>query len=125
RSAGASLLLLVRHRAHRSVRRLRDVAQAAPAEGRHARRVRRLSADLTRRLRMGATPGRGHDGDPGNAGEIPMTTVVERFPRNVRCLDPVFITMSDGTRLAATIWLPEDAQEKPVPAILELIPYRR
>jgi putative CocE/NonD family hydrolase len=54
-----------------------------------------------------------------------MTTVVERFPRNVRCLDPVFIPMSDGTRLAATIWLPEDAEQKPVPAILELIPYRR
>lgn len=54
-----------------------------------------------------------------------MTRIVENFPRKIRTLDPVFITMSDGTRLAATIWLPEDAEAKPVPAILELIPYRR
>jgi putative CocE/NonD family hydrolase len=54
-----------------------------------------------------------------------MSRVVEQFPRAVRTLDPVFIDMSDGTRLAATIWLPEDADETPVAAILELIPYRR
>jgi putative CocE/NonD family hydrolase len=54
-----------------------------------------------------------------------MTRIVDSFPREVRTVDPVFITMSDGTRLAATIWLPEDAEAKPVPAILELIPYRR
>ena len=54
-----------------------------------------------------------------------MTRIVDSFPRKVRTLDPVFITMKDGVRLAATIWLPEDAEEKPVPAILELIPYRR
>jgi putative CocE/NonD family hydrolase len=54
-----------------------------------------------------------------------MTEVVETFPRTVRCIDPVFIPMKDGTRLAATIWLPEDAEVQPVPAILELIPYRR
>lgn len=51
--------------------------------------------------------------------------IVDRFPRKTRCLDPVFIPLADGTRLAATIWLPEDAWEKPVAAILELIPYRR
>lgn len=33
--------------------------------------------------------------------------------------------MSDGARLAADIWLPEDADEHPVPAILEYIPYRK
>jgi putative CocE/NonD family hydrolase len=33
--------------------------------------------------------------------------------------------MSDGTRLAARMWLPEDAEENPVPAILEYIPYRK
>ncbi|HEV7310117.1 CocE/NonD family hydrolase [Ensifer sp.] len=52
-------------------------------------------------------------------------SVVTTFPRAVRCLDPVFIPMRDGCRLAATIWLPEDAEASPVPAILELIPYRR
>ncbi|MCP4356930.1 MAG: CocE/NonD family hydrolase [Chloroflexi bacterium] len=33
--------------------------------------------------------------------------------------------MSDGTRLAARLWLPEDAELNPVPAILEYIPYRK
>ena len=33
--------------------------------------------------------------------------------------------MPDGCRLAARIWLPEDAGEDPVPAILEYIPYRK
>lgn len=54
-----------------------------------------------------------------------MTRVVHTFPRKVRTIDPVFITLKDGVRLAATIWLPEDAEIRPVPAILELIPYRR
>ncbi|MDH6265868.1 putative CocE/NonD family hydrolase [Rhizobium sp. SG_E_25_P2] len=54
-----------------------------------------------------------------------MSRIVDAFPRSVKTLDPVFITMSDGVTLAATIWLPEDAEADPVPAILELIPYRR
>ena len=33
--------------------------------------------------------------------------------------------MPDGARLAARIWLPEDAEADPVPAILEYIPYRK
>lgn len=33
--------------------------------------------------------------------------------------------MSDGTRLAARMWMPEDADTNPVPAILEYIPYRK
>ncbi len=33
--------------------------------------------------------------------------------------------MSDGCRLAAKIWLPENAESEPVPALLEYIPYRR
>jgi putative CocE/NonD family hydrolase len=33
--------------------------------------------------------------------------------------------MADGTRLAARIWLPSDAEDNPVPAILEYIPYRK
>ncbi len=51
--------------------------------------------------------------------------IVETFPRATEVLDPVFITLSDGVRLAARIWLPTDAVEKPVPAILEYLPYRR
>ena len=33
--------------------------------------------------------------------------------------------MSDGVRLAARIWLPEGVEAKPVPGILEYIPYRK
>lgn len=33
--------------------------------------------------------------------------------------------MPDGCRLAARIWLPEDAESHPVPAILECMPYRK
>ncbi|MBV8399563.1 MAG: CocE/NonD family hydrolase, partial [Acetobacteraceae bacterium] len=33
--------------------------------------------------------------------------------------------MNDGTTLAARIWLPVDADQKPVPAILEYLPYRK
>ena len=33
--------------------------------------------------------------------------------------------MSDGIRLSARIWLPETAVKKPVPGILEYIPYRK
>ena len=36
-----------------------------------------------------------------------------------------WITMSDGCKLAAKIWLPENANDHPVPAILEYIPYRK
>jgi uncharacterized protein len=45
--------------------------------------------------------------------------------RTVRELPHVWIPMSDGARLAARIWLPEDADELPVPAVLEYIPYRK
>jgi putative CocE/NonD family hydrolase len=37
----------------------------------------------------------------------------------------IWITMSDGCRLAARLWLPADASQNPVPAILEYIPYRK
>lgn len=43
----------------------------------------------------------------------------------VRVLETVWIPMSDGCRLAAKLWLPQDAEQAPVPAILEYIPYRR
>ena len=47
------------------------------------------------------------------------------LPRPVRTIPTEWIMLSDGTRLAATIWLPEDAGDDPVPAILEYLPYRR
>ena len=44
-------------------------------------------------------------------------------PRPVREVENAWIPLADGTRLAARLWLPEDAAEAPVPAILEYIPY--
>lgn len=43
----------------------------------------------------------------------------------MRVLENEWITMSDGTRLAARIWLPDDTFSHPVPAILEYLPYRK
>ncbi|MCR6108391.1 CocE/NonD family hydrolase [Salipaludibacillus agaradhaerens] len=47
------------------------------------------------------------------------------FPREIEKKAHSWIPMSDGRKLAATIWLPVDADENPVPAILEYIPYRK
>jgi len=47
------------------------------------------------------------------------------FPRRVREVEHIWIPLSDGCRLAARIWLPEDAEEDPVPAVLEYLPYRK
>ena len=49
----------------------------------------------------------------------------ETATHDVQDIETLWIPMSDGTRLAARLWLPEDAHERPVPAILEYIPYRR
>ena len=35
------------------------------------------------------------------------------------------IIMPDGTRLSARVWMPDDAAQTPVPAILEYLPYRK
>ncbi len=51
--------------------------------------------------------------------------VVTDFPRPVRIIENAWIPMPDGARLAARIWLPEDAETEPVPALLEYLPYRK
>ena len=53
-----------------------------------------------------------------------MKTVRE-LPRRVREIENLTIPISDGVRLAARVWLPEDAGADPVPAIVEMIPYRK
>jgi predicted acyl esterase len=50
---------------------------------------------------------------------------VTSFPHHIREIEHVWITMSDGVRLAARIWLPQTAEAEPVPGILEYIPYRK
>ena len=51
--------------------------------------------------------------------------IVESFPRKVREIENCWIPLSDGSRLASRIWLPEDAMQSRVPAILEYLPYRK
>ena len=47
------------------------------------------------------------------------------LPQAVREIEHVEIPMPDGTLLAARVWMPEGAETRPVPAILEYIPYRK
>ena len=51
--------------------------------------------------------------------------IIKKFPRKVREISNTFILLPDGTRLAARIWMPVDADQKPVPVILEYLPYRK
>jgi putative CocE/NonD family hydrolase len=53
-----------------------------------------------------------------------VKTVTE-LPRKIREIENTFIPLKDGTRLAARIWLPVDAETNAVPAILEYLPYRK
>ena len=50
---------------------------------------------------------------------------VDNLPRKVREIAHQWIPLRTGERLAARLWLPEGAEEAPVPAIVEYIPYRR
>mgnify|MGYP002277009387 CR=1 FL=1 len=50
---------------------------------------------------------------------------VAKFPHEIREIEHTEIVLPDGCRLAARIWLPADAEETPVPAILEYLPYRK
>ena len=51
--------------------------------------------------------------------------VLAEYPRPIRSIENIWIPMRDGARLAARLWLPEDAEAEPVPAVLEYIPYRK
>lgn len=52
--------------------------------------------------------------------------IKEDFPHQIKKMTHVWVPMSDGAQLAATIWLPADADENnPVPALLEYLPYRK
>ena len=50
---------------------------------------------------------------------------VGQFPHVVREIENQWITLSDGCRLAARMWIPDVANKTPVPAILEYLPYRK
>ena len=50
---------------------------------------------------------------------------VTELPFAVREIENLWIPLSDGVRLAARVWLPQTAGSRPVPAVLEYIPYRK
>ncbi|WP_280548738.1 MULTISPECIES: CocE/NonD family hydrolase [unclassified Halomonas] len=50
--------------------------------------------------------------------------IVNDFPRRIM-EEETWIPLPDGSRLAARIWRPVDAEIHPVPAILEYLPYRK
>ena len=50
---------------------------------------------------------------------------ITSLPRDIDVHEHIWITLADGSRLAARLWLPKDAEQHPVPAILEYIPYRK
>ena len=53
-----------------------------------------------------------------------MKTITE-FPRQIVEFPDMAIRMPDGCRLSARVWMPADADQNPVPAILEHLPYRK
>jgi len=57
--------------------------------------------------------------------KFPDFKTVTDLPHPVKLIENTWIVLADGTRLAARIWLPVDAEQNPVPAILEYLPYRK
>jgi hypothetical protein len=49
----------------------------------------------------------------------------EDAERTVRVVDNDWVPLPDGVRLAIRLWLPEDAGQRPVSAILDSVPYRK
>ncbi|AIF44459.1 CocE/NonD family hydrolase [Virgibacillus sp. SK37] len=60
-----------------------------------------------------------------NVNDSDKRNIKTAYPREIIKKEHVWIPLSDGAKLAATIWLPKDAEEKPVPVILEYLPYRK
>lgn len=51
--------------------------------------------------------------------------IVGQFPNRVQEIENEWISLADGCRLSARMWMPVDAVDRPVPAILEYLPYRK
>ncbi len=47
------------------------------------------------------------------------------FPYKINTMEHIYIPLSDGTRLAAKMWLPDTGDRQSFPALLEYIPYRK
>ncbi|MGO1343733.1 CocE/NonD family hydrolase [Chromohalobacter japonicus] len=59
------------------------------------------------------------------SGSQPDAREVRDFPYPIVEEPALFIPLPDGSRLAARMWRPVDAETHPVPAIIECIPYRK
>ena len=59
-----------------------------------------------------------NEGEPAGAVDLADLSAIEE-------IENIWIGMPDGARLAARIWKPKDAEQNPMPAILEFIPYRK
>jgi putative CocE/NonD family hydrolase len=61
-------------------------------------------------------------------GEVDSATMAVPAKLNpahaVREIDNVWIPVPDGARLSARLWLPPEAESQPVPAVVEVSPYR-
>src|ERR1700729_2241353 len=56
--------------------------------------------------------------DSANGWRLPQKNAVE-------VIDNEWITLKDGTRLSARLWLPASAHQTPAPVVWEYIPYRK
>ena len=56
--------------------------------------------------------------------KIRASTVKENL-KKIKVDDNLGIVLSDGCRLSARTWMPENAYDSPVPVILEYLPYRK
>ena len=48
-----------------------------------------------------------------------------KLSHHIKVIENMWICMHDGCRLAARIWMPDDADKNPVPAIPEYLPSLR
>jgi putative CocE/NonD family hydrolase len=55
-----------------------------------------------------------------------MVRILTQYPQPIEVIESnLWIPLSDGHRLAARLWLPRGSRDNPVPALLELLPYRK
>lgn len=52
-----------------------------------------------------------------------MPTIRRDFPVEVETIDPQWIVLKDGTRIAVTMW--KSKSNTKVPVVVEMVPYRR
>ena len=56
-----------------------------------------------------------------HSGTTRNVKIVKNFPHKIKEDPNLWIALRDGTRLAARIWMPQGAEQRPVPAILEYL----